>query len=114
MNVRIEIVGLAAVLVALAACGKNEPGAKSAVKVTADENGYSPASVTIPKGQATVLEVTRTTDRTCAREIVLPELGITKELPLDTPVTITLPAGEPRTYAFQCGMGMFKGSVVVQ
>jgi plastocyanin domain-containing protein len=94
----------------LAGCSKTS----SNVKVTANENGYSPSSVTIAKGQPASIEFVRTTDKTCAREVVFPDLNIKKDLPLNTPVTVTLPAGEAKTYTFQCGMAMYKGSVVVQ
>ena len=34
--------------------------------------------------------------------------------PLNAPVDIPLAADEAKTYAFACGMGMFKGEVVVR
>lgn len=103
-----------AAIVAAVACTKSEASGGAPVKVVANENGYTPSSVTVPKGQPATLEFTRTTDKTCAREVVFPDLGIKKDLPLNQPVTVTVPAGEAKTYTFQCGMGMFKGSVVVQ
>ena len=83
-------------------------------KVVSDEHGYTPSSITVTKGQPATLEFTRTTDKTCGREVVFPELGITRELPLNVPVRITIPAEASRTLSFQCGMGMYKGSVVVR
>jgi len=103
--------GWIVIVLVAAACAKSSG---AAFKVTAHENGYSPTAITIAKGQPASIEFVRTTDKTCAREVVFPELGIKKDLPLDTPVVVTLPAGESKTYTFQCGMAMFKGSVVVQ
>ena len=84
------------------------------VAVTAGEDGFVPNSVSFKKGEPAKLVFTRTTDKTCATEVVFPELKITKPLPLNTPVTIDIATTEARTLTFQCGMGMYKSKVVVQ
>lgn len=84
------------------------------VNITADDNGFTPSKVEIPKGKATRLVFKRTSDGTCATDVVFPELSVKKPLPLNQPVVVEVPVGEARTYAFHCGMGMFKSSVVVQ
>ncbi len=99
-------------IVALAACARHDE--TPAIKVTVDDRGFSPSTLTLAKSQPARLEFTRTSDETCAREVVFLDLGIKEDLPLGKPVTVTLPAGDARTYRFQCGMGMFKGSVVAQ
>ena len=48
-----------------------------------------------------------------ATEVVFPQLDIKKELPKNTPVTITVPTDKEQKLTFQCGMGMYKSSVVV-
>lgn len=102
------VVASIACLAAAAGCRQ------SANKVVVDESGFNPPTLTIARGQLATVEFTRKTDKTCAREVVFPELGITKDLPLDAPVAVALPAGEAKTYTFQCGMAMLKGSIVVQ
>jgi len=56
---------------------------------------------------------TRQTDQTCATELSIPRYGIRRELPLDQPITVefTPAAGDA---AFQCGMGMLTGTMVVR
>lgn len=104
---------LTAVLV-LAACDKSGPPAPpGAVKVTADEKGFTPSSVTFKKGDKASLVFTRTSDETCATEVVFPELNIKKDLPKGTPVTIDVPTDKEQKLTFQCGMGMYKSAVVV-
>ena len=80
------------------------------VRVTADAEGFHPSSVTLGNSQKLVF--VRTSEGTCATEVAFPDLGIKKALPLNVPTPIDLPKDAPKTFVFQCGMGMFKGSVV--
>jgi plastocyanin domain-containing protein len=126
---RFLCVGLAAAGLLGAACSKKAdasgessgPSMLAAVggvlTVTAGEHGFVPASLAIPKGgpgsKATVTFV-RTTDKTCATEVVFPELNLTKPLPLNEAVAIDVPSDAPRTLTFQCGMAMYKGALLVK
>jgi len=83
------------------------------IKVTAGEKGFEPSSVRLKKGAPATLVFTRTTDETCATEVVFPELNLKKDLPKGQPVAITIPTDKDQTLTFQCGMGMYKSSVVV-
>jgi hypothetical protein len=115
------LVLLASSLATLSACKKDgssgDPGGVSmipgAVPVTAGEDGFKPSSVTFAKGSAGKLVFTRTTDDTCATEVVFPELDIKKELPKGKPVTVDIPTDKAQKLTFQCGMGMYKSSVVI-
>lgn len=84
------------------------------VSVTVGDNGFVPSAVTTSKGQPLTLEFKRVSDKTCATQVVFPELNITKDLPLNRAVAISIPTDQPRKLVFQCGMGMFKSSVVIQ
>lgn len=83
------------------------------VAITVDGDGFKPSSVTFKKGTPGTLIFTRTVDDTCATEVVFPQLSIKKDLPKNTPVTITVPTDKEQKLTFQCGMGMYKSSVVV-
>ena len=84
------------------------------VDVTAGANGFSPKEVTVKQGEPTTLVFTRTTDETCATEVVFPEINLKKALPLNQQVAVEVPVDKSRTLAFECGMGMFKSKVVIQ
>lgn len=96
-------------------CSKKEgvSAATGPIAVTADEKGFTPSSVTVKKGAPATLVFTRTTDDTCATAVVFPELNVKKDLPKGQAVAITVPTDKERTLSFECGMGMFKSSVVV-
>jgi plastocyanin domain-containing protein len=89
------------------------PGDMAKVSVTVGEDGFAPSSIKAKKGEPLMIEFTRTSDHTCAKAVTFPELNLTKDLPLNTPVAIHVPTDQARTLTFQCGMGMYKSSVVV-
>jgi hypothetical protein len=119
----------AALMVACPGCSKKaDAGGESsgpsllaaaggALNVTAGEHGFTPTALAIPKGapgsKATVTFV-RTTDKTCATEVVFPDLNVTRPLPLNEAVTVDVPSDAARTLTFQCGMGMYKGALLVR
>src|SRR5436190_1673929 len=59
------------------------------VYISVTENGFEPTPITVSKGEPLTLVVTRKTDSTCAKQIVLDEEKIKKDLPLDQQVRIT-------------------------
>src|SRR5436309_2798819 len=83
-------------------------------RLTVDGGGFHPGSLTIPAGRPITLVVTRTSDNTCAKEVVFPSLNETRRLPLNQPVEIRIPPQEKGTLTFACGMDMYHGRLVVQ
>jgi plastocyanin domain-containing protein len=84
------------------------------VAVEANAQGFTPSTVNVVKGERTTLVFKRTSDETCATEVVFPELKLEKKLPLNEAVAFEVPTDQSRTLSFQCGMGMYKSKVVVQ
>ena len=95
-----------------AASGSEQTGQH--VQVTLTSKGFEPASIPVKAGVPIVLVVTRTTDRTCAKEFVVADRRIKKALPLNRPVEIRLAPEKPGKVRFACGMGMVAGTIVVQ
>jgi plastocyanin domain-containing protein len=101
---------------ATAGCKKDVAAASvgGRISVTADANGFNPAQIAVAKGVPLTLEFTRTSKDTCATKVVFPEINLSRDLPLNEVVAVEIPTGEARKLTFQCGMGMYKSSVVVQ
>jgi plastocyanin domain-containing protein len=108
------MLALAATL-AIAGCAQKpaelKPGATEVV-VLATSDGFEPAEVVLPKGEAATIVFRRTTDKTCATEAVFAETGAKLELPLNQDVRFELAADRPDSLHFSCGMNMWKGVVV--
>jgi plastocyanin domain-containing protein len=108
---------VACAVLALAGCSKKSDASTAPMAdVTASEHGFAPPSIKLaaggPGSHAAVTFV-RTTDKTCATEVVFPDLGIEKKLPLNQVVSVDVPTDAAKTLTFQCGMAMYKGAVVV-
>ena len=90
------------------------PKASQRREISVTSKGFSPAEITVEKNTAVELVFLRTTDDTCAKKVVFPGLKTTKELPLNTPVSVAWTPDRSGTVEFVCGMNMFKGAVVVK
>ena len=82
------------------------------VKITT--RGYEPYVLKFRRGIRTRVTFVRTTDATCANEVVFPEFGIRRELPLNQPVAVTLTPTKKGEFSFTCGMNMMRGKLIVQ
>jgi len=100
------------IFLAFVACHK--PSQTEGIHIQADQKGFHPATFTLEKDKPAKLIFTRTTDDTCAKEVVFKETKLEKPLPLNTPVEVDIPPGAARTLNFQCGMGMFSGKITIE
>jgi len=93
--------------------GASGAGAAPVVEVKVTEDGFTPAVVSVPRGKAATLVITRVTDATCATSAVFaaPD-GRKFPLPLNVAVRVDLPAGRPDTLRYACSMDMYLGEVV--
>ena len=93
--------------------GDDSPAMSARFEIEANSEGYVPAMVHVEPGQEVTLIFTRTTDETCATEVVMPMHDIEVDLPLNEPVEVTFVADESGEIEYSCGMNMWKGKVVV-
>src|SRR6266540_3530251 len=76
------------------------------------EGGYSPNTISIPKGKTTTLNFLRKDPNSCLEEVVLPNFKIRKFLPLNKKVNIAITPKESGKYEIVCGMNMFHGKIL--
>jgi len=83
-------------------------------KVAVTAKGFEPDKVTVRSGVPVRVTFVRTSDKTCATEVVFPSLNVRRTLPLNEPVVIEFTPASTGDVAFVCGVNMFRGAVVVQ
>jgi plastocyanin domain-containing protein len=107
-------VAVVAAVLGVAGCKGGGGKADEPLRITVTKNGYEPWRIEARQGIPLTLVVTRTTDETCATELVLPEYGIDRKLPLHEPVTITFTPTRSGTLRYSCAMKMFQGQIDVR
>jgi plastocyanin domain-containing protein len=105
--------GRAAVLLLALAAGACRGGPRE-VAIEAGVNGFAPWRVEARRGEPLVLVVTRTTDDTCATELVIPDAGVDAQLPLGRPVRVELTPSRSGTLRFSCARKAFQGQIDVK
>ena len=109
---------LLALFAVAATAGCNQQQKSSAgpqvVQLAVTDRGFEPARAEVPRGQAFTLVITRKSDQTCAKEILIPALNERRPLPLNQAVRIDVPHGVVDTLNYICGMHMFGGTIAAK
>ena len=85
-------------------------GSRVAVVLTTE--GFVPNHIPAEAGKPVTLAITRKTDKTCAREILIKGQPGKTDLPLDKEVEVTITPKASGTVPFGCAMGMMVGGVL--
>lgn len=75
--------------------------------------GYSPEVISVRKGQSVTLNFYRTDPGDCQEEVVLPDFGIRRHLPLNQTLPVEIKPEKEGEYIFSCGMNMYHGKIKV-
>jgi plastocyanin len=108
--------GHGATAAATAAGGIAEGTVHSGVRVfqmTVTDDGFVPSKVKVKRGEKVRFVVTRRTDSTCAKEIVIKDAAINQPLPLDKAVSVEFTAAKSGEIRYACGMDHISGVVFV-
>jgi len=87
--------------------------ASNSATITVSARGFNPPSVRLKAGIPAKLIFVRTDEKNCATEVLLPDYGLRKSLPLNQPVTMEFTPRKGEV-TFTCGMQMLSGKVVAQ
>ena len=91
-----------------------KPPAPREIAITVEKMSYEPASVQAAANEDLKFIFTRVSESRCGEEIVFPDYGIKKTLPLNQPVAVAIKTKTAGTIGFACGMDMMKGAIIVQ
>ena len=83
------------------------------IKIRVNKNGFSPSSIEVEAGHKLNLVFNRADRNNCGNFVVFPSLKIRKTLPLRKDVIVSFTPTKAGAVTFTCGMGMYKGSIVV-
>ncbi|MEO5858967.1 MAG: cupredoxin domain-containing protein [Pyrinomonadaceae bacterium] len=83
------------------------------VKIRVDKNGFSPSTIDVEPDHKLNLVFNRADDDNCGSVVVFPKLKIRKRLPIGRDVIVSVIPAASGQITFACGMGMYKGSIVV-
>jgi plastocyanin domain-containing protein len=81
-----------------------KPGESRTVALSVTEKGYEPSPITLKQGEPVKLVLTRTTDKTCATDIVIEEYNINTKLPLNQPVEVAFTPTKTGKLVYGCAM----------
>lgn len=108
------LVAIPLAVVALAAPLAASGGSPRIVELRVTGRGFEPWRVSLKKGEPVQLVVTRSTDDTCATELLIPDQHIRVELPLGKPVSVTFTPTRSGEIRYSCAMGMMGGVLDVR
>jgi Cupredoxin-like domain len=83
-------------------------------RVVLTEQGYKPDIIRLRQGIPARITFLRQAEGSCGTEVVLPDQGIRRALPLNKPVAVAFTPNKSGEFSFTCGMGMLRGKIVVQ
>ena len=83
------------------------------ITVTVTENGFEPNEIKVKDKSHVILQITRKTETTCATNIMLKDLNIKKDLPLNQQVDVDLGVLKKGDISFACGMNMITGHIII-
>jgi plastocyanin domain-containing protein len=83
------------------------------IPIAVTNDGFSPSTIEAKKGEAITLRFTRTTKSDCLKAIAIPDLKIERDLPMNTPVDVTIKPDKEGKLVFQCWMAMVRGTINV-
>lgn len=83
------------------------------IEITVADGVYTPARIEVAAGKPITLRFLRKDPSPCAEKVLFDDFGISRDLPLNEPLEVTLTPVAPGEYEFTCQMRMYRGRLVV-
>jgi len=83
------------------------------VRLSVANARFAPTDLQIPAGKPVRLIVDRPDANPCSKQLLLPGLDISQDLPDNGTAAIDIPATNASTFTMTCGMGMMAGRLIV-
>jgi plastocyanin domain-containing protein len=94
--------------------GKRKLPSVQKLTVALTEKGYEPTSLKLRRGIPAQVTFIRRVAATCGTQIVIADYNIKRALRLNEPVLVEFTPKKTGTFAFTCGMGMLRGSLIIR
>ncbi len=78
------------------------------------QGGYSPDVIVVEAGKPVRLSFHRKETASCSEQVLFPDFGKQATLTPFKTVSLEFTPEKPGEYGFQCGMGMLRGTMIVQ
>ena len=91
-----------------------QPATVQSATVTLTDKGYQPRSLKLRRGVLARVTFIRKIEETCGKAVAIPEYNIRRDLPLNEPVVVEFTPTKAGEFKFTCGMGMLRGTLIVQ
>jgi plastocyanin domain-containing protein len=75
---------------------------------------YTPDTIVVEHGKPVHLTFLRQETAACSEEVLFPDFALRAQLPEGQLVPIDFTPEQPGAYEFTCGMGMLRGTLVVE
>ena len=99
---------------ALWGCSEQQSSEPQVVKLAVSESGFTPLEIAARKGTPLTLLVTRESEASCAKEIIIPGANIRRSLPVRQEVSITFTPTKRGSMQYTCCDDMTGGKIVVR
>ena len=83
------------------------------IDIQVSNAGYKPDQIDVKAGEDVTLVFTMVEETECGSEVQIPSTQAHAKLALNVPTPLPFKADKPGPVAFTCGMGMMKGTLVV-
>ena len=77
-------------------------------------SSYSPDRIEVEAGRPVRLTFVRREANPCTEQVVLPDFGVVRDLPVGRPVPVEFTPDRAGEFEFHCGMNMVRGRLVVK